>query len=57
MPLDAKAPKLVFRKGSNARAVASGNKAQIVGCVSKTGFSLPPMVIWDRKNLAPELAV
>ncbi len=50
MPLDPKPPKLVFRKGSNASALGSGDKSQvtIVGCVSVTGFSLPPMVIWDR---------
>ena len=59
MPLDAKAPKLIFGKGSYASAIGSGDKSQItiVGCVNATGFSLPPMVIWDRKHLAPELAV
>lgn len=59
MPLDAKAPKLIFGKGSYASAIGSGDKSQItvVGCVSATGFALPPMVIWDRKHLAPELAV
>ena len=59
MPLDLKAPKLVFRKGSYACALGSGNKSQVTGvaCVSATGFALPPMVIWDRKNLAPELAM
>ena len=60
VPLDAKVPKLVqYARGSYASAVTSGNKAQVtvVACVSAAGFSLPPLVIWDRKNLAPELAV
>jgi len=29
----------------------------VVACVSAAGFSLPSMVVWDWKNLAPELAV
>ena len=59
VPLDAKVPKLVYARGSYASAVTSGNKAQVtvVACVSAAGFSLPSMVIWDWKNLAPELAV
>jgi hypothetical protein len=28
----------------------------VVGCVSASGMCLPPMVIWDRKTLNPELA-
>ena len=49
----------LFMQGSYASAVTSGNKAQVtvVACVSAAGFSLPSMVIWDWKNLAPELAV
>ena len=59
MPLDPKAPRLIFQKGSSACALGSGDKSQItiVACASATGFCLPPMVIWDRKTLAPELAV
>ena len=58
-PLDAKAPKLVCARGSHPCAVTSGNKTQVtvVACVSAAGFTLPPMVIWDRKNLAPALTV
>ena len=39
--------------------VSSGSKGQVtvVGCVSAGGQCLPPMVIWDRKHLPPELAV
>ena len=59
MPLDPKAPRLIFQKGSSACALGSGDKSQItiVACASAAGFCLPPMVIWDRKTLAPELAV
>lgn len=60
LPLDAKSPKLVFERGErNPAAIGSGNKAQItvIGCVSAGGVCLPPMVIWDRKTLSPELTV
>ena len=60
MPLDPKPPKIVAYKGhKNPSQVSSGVKTQVtvVGCVSAGGQCLPPMVIWDRKNLPPELAV
>ena len=59
MPLDPKSPKLVFEKGCHASCVTSGDKAQItiVACVSAAGFCLPPMVIWDRQSLSPELTI
>ena len=60
MPLDPKPPKIVTWKGhKNPSQVSGGVKTQItiVGCVSAGGQCLPPMVIWDRKNLPPELAV
>ena len=59
MPLDPKAPRLIFQKGSSACALGSGDKSQItiVACASAVGFCLRPMVIWDHKTLAPELAV
>ena len=59
MPLDPKSPKVVVERGSSAITIGSGNKSQmtIVGCVSAAGFVMPPMVIWDRKTLAPELTV
>lgn len=58
MPLDPKAPKLVFERGSYASSLGTGNKSQVtvVACSCAAGFCLPPMVIWDRKTLAPELA-
>jgi hypothetical protein len=59
MPLDPKSPRVIVERGSQAVAVGSGNKSQvtIVGCVSAAGFCIPPMVIWDRKTLAPELTI
>ena len=60
MPLDPKPLKIVTWKGhKNPSQVSSGLKSQVtvVGCVSAGGQCLPPMVIWDRKNLPPELAV
>ena len=60
MPLDPKSPKLIFEKGYHgASCVTTGDKAQItiVACVSAAGFSLPPMVIWDRQSLSPELTI
>ena len=57
MPLDPKSPKVVVERGSVAAAVGSGNKSQvtIVGCVNAAGACILPMVVWNRKTLAPEL--
>ena len=52
MPLD------VHKVGKrNPATITFGNKAQItvVGCMNAAGLCLPPMVIWDRKTLSPEL--
>ncbi len=59
MPLDPKPPKVVVERGGTACAVGSGCKSQVtvVGCISAAGFCIPPMVIWDRKTLAPELTI
>lgn len=60
MPLDPKPLKVVTWRGhKNPSQVSGGVKTQItvVGCVSAGGQCLPPMVIWDRKNLPPQLAV
>ena len=60
MPLNPGNPKLVFKAGcKSASAIGSGDKTQItvVGCCSAAGFCFPPMVIWDRKTLSPELAI
>ena len=59
MPLDPKSPKTVHPRGKpDTHCTSSGSKAQItvVGCVSASGQSLPPMIIWDRKTLNALLA-
>ena len=58
MPLNPHPPKCVFSRGEkNPVSVCSGEKTQItvVGCVSAAGYCIPPMVIWDRKQLSLEL--
>ena len=60
VPLDPNPLKIVTWRGhKNPAQVSSGSKGQVtvVGCVSAGGQCLPPMVIWDRKHLPPELAV
>ena len=60
LPLDPKPLKVVTWKGhKNPSQVSGGLKTQItvIGCVSAGGQCLPPMVIWNRKNLPPQLAV
>ena len=59
-PLDPKPLKTIHIRGEkNPSAVSSGVKHQVtvVACVSAAGQCLPPMVIWDRKTLSPDLAV
>lgn len=56
MPFQPKSPKGVFARGERHPFMfASGNKGQltVVGCVNAAGFCMPPMVILDRKTLAP----
>jgi hypothetical protein len=59
MPLDAKPPKVVAGKGGTVSAIGCGDKTQItvVACVSAAGYCMPPMVVWDRKVLSPELTM
>ena len=56
MPLNPKPPKVLNQRG--VKNPSSLGKAQIttVCCVSASGVCVPPMVIWDRKTLSPELA-
>ena len=52
--LDPKAPNVVAKKGTKkVRYRTSGKKGQItvVGCVNAAGQVLPPMIIFDAKNL------
>ena len=58
MPLDPKSLQVIVPKGmKNPSLITSGNKSQItvVGCISAAGFSIPPMVVWDRKTLHPDM--
>ena len=60
MPLDPKLLKVVTQRGhKNPSQVSGGVKTQItlVGCVIAGGQCLPPMVIWDCKNLPPQLGL
>ena len=58
MPLDPHLTKIVSIKGTkHPVVVTTGNKAQVtvVSACSASGHVLPPMVIFDRKTLKPEL--
>ena len=49
---------LVKRGAKNPVMITSGDKFQVtvVGCVSAAGYCIPPMIIWDRKTLHPDMA-
>ena len=59
MPLDAVPSRVIGVKGRSETVLTSGNKTQItvVACVSAAGYCIPPMVIWDRKILSPDLTM
>ena len=60
MPYDPKPLKTIHKRGiKNPSHISSGSKGQvtIVGCVSAGGQCLPPMIIWDRKTLSPDLTI
>lgn len=60
MPLDPPSLKVVASVGNkHSQATCSGDKSQItvVACCSAAGSALPPMVIFDRKILKPELTI
>ena len=59
-PLDPSSPKVVVPKGAkHPYAVKSGNKAQVtvLACCSASGYVIPPLVIFDRKYLKPEMTI
>ena len=59
MPLDPKPLLLICQHGmKHPSSIGSRDKAQItvVGSVSAVGMCIPPMDIWDRKTISPELA-
>ena len=58
MPLTQKPSKVVAGVGQkHPYAVTSGDRAQItvMACASASGYSIPPMVIFDRKHLQLEM--
>ncbi len=55
--LEHKPGKLIGERGvKHINSITSGDKAQmtVLACVSASGYSMPPMVIFDRKRLKPE---
>ena len=60
MPLTHKPGKVVAGVGQkHPYSIAGGNKSQItvLACASAAGYSIPPMVVFDRKSLNPDMAV
>jgi len=60
MPLDHKLPKTITLKGvKKVRQITTGNKTQItiLGCVSATGQTIPPMVVFSGKRFNHELSI
>ena len=59
-PLDPKPLKSVHCSGDkNPYAVRSGVKSQVTvaACVSASGQSIPPLIIWKRKTMTADMAV
>ena len=60
MPLDPCPPKVVTQKGvKHSTSVTTGDKAQIttLACCSAAGYVIPPLVVFDRKKLKPEMTI
>ena len=60
LPLTQQPPKVVAHVGQkHPYTVTSGDKAQItvLACGNAAGSSIPPMVIFDRKSLKPEMTI
>ena len=58
MALTHKLPKVVAGVGQkHPYAVTSGDRSQItvMACASASGYSIPPMVIFERKHLQLEM--
>lgn len=58
IPLQHRPGKRIAARGQkHVNVVTSGNKTNItvLACVSASGYVMPPMVIFNRKNLTPEL--
>ena len=59
MPLVHKPPKVVSHVQQHPYAVTSGDKSQItvLACASASGYTIPPMVVFDRKHLQADMTV
>ena len=57
-PLNPNAPEVISRRGEKHPSVITGERGQVtvLCCVNAGGYSLPPLVIFDRKTMRPELA-
>jgi hypothetical protein len=59
-PLSIKPTKVISEKGyKHPSSITSQERTQItvLGCCSAGGYAIPPLVIFDRKVLKPELAI
>ena len=57
-PLCPKPPKVITKKGEKHPACVTGedrSQITVLACVSAGGYALPPLVIFDRKTLKPEM--
>ena len=59
-PLDPSPLKTIHKRGDkNPISVTSGSKTQVtvVACVSASGQTIPPLIIWKRRTMSPDMAV
>ncbi len=59
-PLNPKPPKIIAKRGDkHPSCITSNERTQItvLSCCSAGGYSIPPLVIFDRKSLKPELTL
>ncbi len=55
---DPKSNKTIHIRGEkNAFCISSGSKAQVtvIACVSAAGQAIPPLIVWKRKTMVPEM--
>ena len=53
VPLDPKPPRVVTRKGQRKVRYRSKGQVTVIGCCNGTGQAIPPMVIFNAKQLNP----
>ena len=60
MPLDPCPPKIIAMKGvKHSTSITIGDKTQIttLACCNAAGYVIPPLVVFDRKMLKPEMTI